>query len=164
YSETGKLSIPPTSMNIQGLPKIPGYMVVGSGFDPVYMQPRLSIFEHEDGFANPTTWTNPFYPQHQFAVPSTLKVTANTNTVEKNFTEVSMSKNEYEAKYSHRSTKRYFFGMGKRTTSIYHYYYRFEIKQEYKLDMERMLSWYDVTLKPTLLFNPEKYMTPGFKA
>jgi hypothetical protein len=151
-------------MNIQGHAKIPGYLVVGSGFDPAYMQPRLSIFDHEDGFASPTFWKNPFYPQHEFAVPSTLRVVENTNTVEKNITEVAMSKNEYETQYSHRSTKRFALGFGKRTTSVYHYYYRFEAHQEYKLEMERMLSWYDVNLRPGLLFNPEKYVTPAFKA
>jgi hypothetical protein len=128
------------------------------------MQPRLSIFDHEDGFANPTFWKNPFYPEHQFLIPETIHVINNPGSIEKNLTEISLSKNEYESTYAHKSTKRFMFGFGKRTTSVFHYYYRFEIMQEYLLEMERMLTWYDLMIKPTLLFNPEKYMSPAFKS
>lgn len=128
------------------------------------MQPRLSIFDHEDGFANPTLWKNPFYPEHQFLIPETIHLTDNPGSIEKNLTEISLSKNEYETTFSYKQTKKFMFGFGKRTTTIFHYYYRFEIMHEYLLEMERMLTWYDLKLKPTLLFNPEKYMSTTFKS
>jgi hypothetical protein len=167
YSETGQVLSPPSSILVHSYPKIPGYQIAGSGFCASHLQTRLPIFVHDDeGFKQHTTWTNPFHKHLTFAVPSTVVVKPRLETTEWNLTDVSMSKFEYEVTYSKKYTSRYAFGFGKRSTSIYFYQYRYEYRQEYKIYSAKQISWYDVLLSPSLLFDPQmqdKYMHPHLK-
>jgi hypothetical protein len=167
YSETGKIGLPPASQKVNSLNKIPGYNVIGSGFDSMSLQTKLPVFDHDDfGFERPTTWSNPFYPQHTFSVPSSISLRQRTESVEMNFTDVSMTKNEYEVKYSQKQTSSYFLGMGKRSREVYFYLHRFEHQMEAKITMERQLSWYDLNLQPSIYFLPQnlaRYMNPHLK-
>jgi len=89
-----------------------------------------------------------------------------TESFESNFTDVSLTKNEYEVQYSHRSTSKFLFGFGKRSREVYFYLHRFDFFSEYKITMEKQISWYDLMLSPSLYFNPEvaaKYMNPHLK-
>lgn len=167
YSQEGVVALPPAAALINNLPKVPGYQVIGSGFDPVYMQTRLPIFEHDShGFERSSVWTNPFYPQHQFSVPSTMSIRTRTESHESNYTDAYMTKNEFEFKYSHRSTSKFALGFGKRTREVFFYLHRFEQLAEAKITVEKQITWYDLTLSPMLYFNPElqaKYMNPHLK-
>jgi len=167
YSNTGKIVIPPASKNINGVPKIPGYSTIGSGFDSTEMITRRSVFVHDDeGFQRTTTWKNPFYPEHQFLVPSSIHLNQRTESTERNYTDVSMTKSEYEVKYANRWSSSGFLGMSRSSYEVFYYLNRFEYFNEYSISMRRTLSWYDLTLSPLIYFNPEmanKYMDPDLK-
>jgi hypothetical protein len=167
YSETGLVAPPPASLHVQNVQKVPGYQIIGGGFDPMYMQNRLPVFVHDNhGFENTNVWTNPFYPQHKFSVPSTMTLNQRTESVESNYTDVSLSKNEFEIKFSEKTTKKFAFGFGKRTREVFYYYHRYELMSAAKITMEKQLSWYSLSLKPLMLFDQNmmnKYMNPYLK-
>jgi len=131
------------------------------------MTTRRSVFIHDDeGFHRSTTWTNPFYPEHKFVVPQTINLRQRTESTEQNFTDISMTKSEYEMKYHNRWTSSGFLGMSRSSYEVYYYLNRFEFFNEYSITMQRQLSWYDLTLSPLVYFNQEmmnKYMDPDLK-
>jgi len=159
--------MPPASLKINSLPKVPGYDTIGSGFDSTEMITRRSVFVHdEEGFKRTSTWRNPFYPQHEFVVPSSINLRQRTESVEQNYTDVSMTKSEYEVKYANRWSSSGFLGMSRSSYEVFYYLNRFEFFNEYTISMRRSLSWYDLTLNPLIYFNPEmsnKYMDPDLK-
>jgi hypothetical protein len=167
YAATGIMELPFTAKLVNNIPKIPGYSIIGTGYDPVYMQTRLPIFEHEDlGFQNPKEWRNPFFPNLHYVVPSSMTLFQRTETVETNFTDVFMTKNEFESKFTERRTSRGFLGMSKKSREVYFYQKRVEELAFVKIELEKQISWYDLKLNPLIYFNPElmaKYMNPALK-
>ena len=129
------------------------------------MQTRLPIFEHEDfGFDKPNQWKNPFYPQHHFSVPSSVSLFQRTETVETNFTDVFMTRNQFESKFTQKTVKKGFFS--KRSREVYFYQKRIEELASVRIEMEKQISWYDLKLDPRIYFIPElsaKYMNPALK-
>jgi hypothetical protein len=158
YSETGVIKPPLTSMLVNNLPKIPGYDLVGSGFDPVTMKPMRSVFNHDDeGFNKDASfWTNPFYNNLKFIIPSTMRIQQNTGSVESNETDVYYSKSEMEYKYFNQKTKKTFLGMGKKTTSVFKYHYYLDIQQRLQIFNSRFINWFNLIMNPLLYFNKEK--------
>jgi len=159
--------MPPASTKVNGLPKIPGYDTVGSGFDSTEMITRRSVFVHDvEGFKRSTTWKNPFYPENAFTVPGSIHLNQRTESTERNYTDVTMTKSEYEVKYANRWSSSGFLGMSRSSYEVFYYLNRFEYFNEYSISMRRTLSWYDLTLSPIILFNQEltnKYMDPDLK-
>jgi len=120
YSNTGRLVMPPASTKVNGLPKIPGYDTIGSGFDTTEMITRRSVFVHDvEGFKRTSTWKNPFYPENQFTVPSSIHLNQRTESTEKNYTDITMTKSEYEVKYANRRTSSGFLGMSRSSYEVF---------------------------------------------
>jgi hypothetical protein len=125
------------------------------------------VFQHdEEGFKRTTTWKNPFYPQHQFVVPSSINLRQRTESTEQNYTDVSMTKSEYEVKYANKWSSSGFLGMSRSSYEVFYYLNRFESFNEYSISTRRQISWYDLTLNPLIYFSQEmsnKYMDPDLK-
>jgi len=77
-----------------------------------------------------------------------------------------MTKSEYEVNYANRWSSSGFLGMSRSSYEVFYYLNRFEFFQEYSISMRRQISWYDLTLNPTIMMIPaiaEQYMDPDLK-
>jgi hypothetical protein len=147
---------------IQDLPKIPGYHVIGSGFDPFEMQVKASIFDHEDhGFNKTTTWSNPFHPEIQFVVPSSVKIQSKTGT-ESNVTVAYTRRAQFADVLGLKRIRQQMAGLGKKSR-INHRFTMNHDKDIFKVEVENEISWYTLDLDPLLTFDPNlaaKFMNP----
>ncbi len=135
------------------LPPIQGYEFLG-GFDSLSQSPRAALFDHS--FDDATYWENPIYTNYKFAVPRTVGVFNNPESVESNYTYLAMSKEEYQTEiknhvsYSDGS----FLTSGSESDDMYIYSYFHDYRQEVMAENSRFATWYDLELSPFVRFNP----------
>ncbi|KAL9652752.1 hypothetical protein ABK040_010785 [Willaertia magna] len=146
----------------QELQPIPGYQLIGSGFDLLTAQPKLNLFINTD-FSQGKTWTNPIYKDLTFAAPNDLKVVNNAESYYSNSTFVAVTKSEYEYEYQKHTSKKKYFGLAKKSKDVYVYKYRYDNKEQYQLNTFRRISWYDLVLKPQYLFDIDNNLDPFAK-
>eukprot|EP01080_Neovahlkampfia_damariscottae_P000107 gene107-4356_t len=155
YSLTGKVKSM-TSELVNGKRKVPGYNVIGYGYDPVEMSIKQAVFEHDvNGFNKPTTYD-------KYAVPSSIKVIQTPkSTVEK--VSVFTNKNDFIKAFVMKNVQKMSLGNAKRSRDVYEFL-QHEAKGESKVEVEQQISNYDLKLNPSVyITNAEKYMNPALK-
>eukprot|EP01080_Neovahlkampfia_damariscottae_P000103 gene103-4352_t len=165
YSAFGKLELPPCSQLIEGVPKIPGYNVLGNGFDPFEMQVKSNVFYHDvHGFNKTTRWKNPFHPEIQFVIPSSCKITESTST-QTNSSETFSRKNQFAEYLGNKRIGQQFPGIS--SQSRINFKFEKNLKKDlHKVEVENTIQWYQLDLDPLLTFDPnlaEKFMNPRLK-
>ncbi|KAL0487717.1 PV21 [Acrasis kona] len=145
------------------LPPIQGFEFLG-GYDSLSQSPRAGLFDHT--FDSATMWSNPIYPEYQFAVPSTIGVFNNPESVEQNYTFVAMSKEEYQTELRDRSAKYQtgaYITTGSESNDMYVYAYFHDYRNEVMAENMRMITWYDLELSPMIRFDAINHMNPYAK-
>lgn len=164
YCNTGKLELPRKLLRRNSIKRlIPGFNVIGSGYDPITKQIKTTIFDNYQ--FNGKTWTNPIYKNISFEVPDTLIAINDPESYEMNYTSISYSRSEFEKnieKYTSSSSCS-IWGCD-RESSYYHQYVKyFEEHNKFIITQMRRISWYKLVIAPELILNMNKYLMPGIE-
>jgi hypothetical protein len=157
YSLTGKVKSL-TSELVNGKRKVPGYNVVGYGYDPVEMSIKQNVFEHDaEGFNKVSNYED-------FVVPSSVKLIERTEVESKSMNVFSNSK-QFTNAFVMKNVKQASLGNAKRSRDVYEFL-KAEARGESKMELEQQISHYELKLNPLLYTckqTSEKYMNPILK-
>lgn len=135
YSESGKIEVPKSSSLVQNKKRVPGYQVVGSGYDSASLQVRESIFEPQDDVFTSM--------DSEYAIPASVHYKSVPKEVV--IQEKSLDKSEFEIQWSKRRVGTYETGFGRKTRE----YHQFSSK----FNNEKQIRLYQLTLEKRVL-NP----------
>jgi len=166
HANTGKIQAAPCAFDhiFPGgvvLSEIPGTPFLGAGYDSFTMTTKGFIIQHT--FSD-QTWTNPFYSNYTYAVPDTIHVWDNTDSVEENFTSVDLSSTQFQETLRSHVHGSGFLGFGSHSSDMYVYKSYVEYRDDVQSTNMRSINWYDLELSPLIQIQYLNYLTPWAKA
>lgn len=123
YSEEGKVEVPKSSSLVQNKIRVPGYQVVGSGYDASYLQVRETIFEHEDDVFTAS--------DSEYVVPSSVEYKKSEQQVIIN--QKSVNKSQFEVQWSNRRVGIHEKGFGRNTIEYSQYSTKYNNEEQIRL-------------------------------
>jgi len=114
-------------------------------------------------FTTGQTWTNPFYPSYTYSVPDTLYVWDNTDSIEENYTSVSMSSSQFQQTLRSHVKGSDFLGFGSHSSSMYVFQSYVEFHDDVETMNLRSINWYDLELTPIVQVEYLNFLTPWAK-
>jgi hypothetical protein len=155
YSETGEIALPNSAELKDGKRKIPGYHLLGYGFDPVEMITKDNVFEFDSfGFEKSSTWKD------DFIVPSVMNLFDKFEK-EQEFVNIFKCPKQYSNYISMKNIKTVTRESAKRSRELVEFLQKF--KSESKMEMEKKISFYELKLVPEVLISHEKYLNPNLR-
>jgi hypothetical protein len=155
YSETGEIVLPSSSELKDGKQKIPGYHLLGYGFDPVEMTTKDNVFEFDSfGFEKTSTWKD------EYIVPSVMKL-FDKNQKEQESVNIFKCPKQYANFISMKNIKTVTRESAKRSREVVEFLQKY--KTESKMEIEKKISFYELKLVPEVLMSHDKYLNPQLK-
>ena len=140
---------------------IPGFNLIGSGFDPKTKQIKASLINNYEFTGQ--MWTNPIYNNISFEVPNTITVTNEPESYEMNYTSISYSKSEFERNIEKYTSSSYAWGLGHESDYYHEYTKYFEEHNKIIVTQMKRITWYKLSVSPNLILNINNYINPGIK-